>query len=404
MLGVFRNRHFMQVWSGQIISNVGDWFTYVALIIRIYSMGYGAVAVSGLLMCQMGSSLLVGLFAGVLADRFDRRRLMVVVDIARAALVFAAVFTHNLLLIYALVFFCGAGAALFQPALSASIPNIVRRDQLGPANSLITTTYNLGFVAGPAIGGIIVGIWGVAPALVGDAASFLLSALLIGLARVPQEAREVGRLDLRATWTEMVEGVGYIRRQVEIKAAVVGLLAVMGFAGMINVVEIYFAKDVLHAGDQGFGYMISGWGIGMVLGSLILGLVKTSWRPVTVFLTAVLLQGFGVGMVGLTHHLYTALVFLFIGGFGNGAQGVAALILIQQEAPDQIRGRVLATRRTMAYTGWVLSMAVGGLLAEVMSLRLIYIVCGLGHAAVVLYALWLLRGAVARRPKPAAAA
>lgn len=391
MKAVLMNRTFLKLWLGQIVSNVGDWFTYVALIIRLHDTGHGAAAVSGLLICQMVSGLVLGQFGGVFADRFNRRRLMIAVDIGRALLILLASVTYSLPGIYVLVFLCGAGGALFQPALSASVPNIVRREDLNAANSLVSTTYNLGFVAGPALAGILVGKWGVAPALVGDAATFLASAVFIIMTKIPQDVLATGPLNLASAWNDMVDGIRYIAGQRQVRTVIVSLLVIMSLSGMINVIEIYFAKDVLNVGDQGFGYMISGWGLGMVLGSLMLGLTKSKVAPITFFLAAILIQGFGVGMVGFAHHLYFALVFLFIGGFGNGMQGVSGLILIQAQTPDQYRGRVLATRRTLAYTGWVVSMAIGGLLPAIMPLRAIYFVVGLGNWVICLWAVRLLR-------------
>ncbi|MCL6450283.1 MAG: MFS transporter [Acetobacteraceae bacterium] len=393
MRHIISNRHFLQVWAGQVISNVGDWFTYVALIARIYQMGGGSLAVSGLLISQMGSALLAGQVAGVLVDRLNRKQTMIAVDLVRAAVIFAAVFSHNLWVIYALVFVAGVGSALFQPALYASVPNLVKPESLAMANSLITTTYNLGFVMGPALGGIITGRWGAGVALLGDAISFLVSAACVALSKVPQEARARGPLNLRAAYDDLVEGLRHIRQRTEVLVVIVTLLAIMSFSGLINVVEIYFARDVLHAGNQGFGYMVSAWGAGMVLGSLLPGLIRAQSRAMALFLAAVLLQGVGVGLVGVAPHLVWALAFLVVGGLGNGAHNVAAAVVIQQATADQLRGRVFSTRRTLAYLGWVVSMAVGGFLPSIMPLRAIYIMTGLSHLLILGAAVGLMQRA-----------
>jgi len=399
MRSLLRDWNFLRVWFGQIVSNAGDWFTYVALIVRIYDMGGGATAVAGLLVAQMGSALVVGQFAGVLLDRVNRRRTMIAVDLLRAAAIFAAVFAYDLRLIYLLVFTAGVGAAFFQPALHASLPNMVKKEDLEAANSLVATTYNAGFVLGPAAGGIITGTWGTGAALACDSATFALSALAVAMARMPQEAAAEGPLNVRAAWDELVEGFMFVRRRAEVLAVVVTLFAIMVFSGLVNVVEVYFARDVLGAGERGFGYMVSAWGAGMIAGSFLVGFVPPR-SLARFYLAAILTEGIGVGLVGLSPGLAAALAFLVVGGFGNGAQSVAGAVMIQRTTPDRFRGRALATRRTLGYTGWVLSLGAGGFLPAVVGLRTIYIGVGAAHLGVVALGRLLLRaslGAAASR-------
>ena len=398
MWQALRSRRFVLIWVGQLIAQTGDWFTYVAVCTRLYDMGYGATAISGFLISQMAAYLVLGQFAGVLVDRFDRRRTMIATDFLRAACIAGVIFCRPLWAIYLLVFIAGIGSTLFRPALQASVPNLVEPEAVNGANSLVATAYNFGFVFGPSLGGLATALFGGTWTIAINSVTFLASAALISATSVPRAERPAARLDARAAFTDIREGLAFLRRHPDVLVACISLFFILAVCGMVNVIEVYFAREVLLTDERGFGFMLTAWGAGMMVGALGTGLFRLDKGAMAYMLALVAVEGIGVGLTGFARSLPFALVMLFLGGLGNGAMNVAGATIIQQGTPDRLRGRVFATRFMLAYSAWAASLAVAGYLPALFSLRALYWFAGLWHAGVVLLSVWIL--AAGRRKAP----
>src|SRR5215210_8317751 len=147
---LLKNVRFMQLWVGQGISFVGDFVSTVALVILVVELSDSASAVGGLLVARLIPTLASPL-VGVLADRLDRRVILVASDLARGALILAAVFTRDLLVLYVLVFLMGLARTFFNPTIRAAFPSVVGEGNLTRANALISGTYSVSIMAGPTL-------------------------------------------------------------------------------------------------------------------------------------------------------------------------------------------------------------------------------------------------------------
>jgi len=174
-----RERDFARLWTGQLISNVGDWVNYVALTALVWHLTESAWMVAVLRACHAVPFLLLGPFAGVLVDRWNRKATLVVVDVLRAGLVLLFPFVSDVGTIFAITIVFNIVSTLFSPAKNALIPQIVGERQLLAANSLSSTTQNMAMVLGPALGGLLLAAAGTAAAFYFDSASFVLSAIAI---------------------------------------------------------------------------------------------------------------------------------------------------------------------------------------------------------------------------------
>src|SRR3712207_2570658 len=185
---LLRNVRFLRLWIGQGISFVGDFVSTVALVILVVDLSGDASAVGGLLVARLVPTLASPL-VGVLADRLDRRAILVASDLARAILILAAVFARDLLVLYALVFLMGLARTFFNPTVRAAFPSVVGEGDLTRANSLVGGAFSASIVIGPALGGLLVASLGVEAAFVLDAATYLVSAVLLSRISLPREDR-----------------------------------------------------------------------------------------------------------------------------------------------------------------------------------------------------------------------
>src|SRR5215217_4474646 len=182
---LLRNVRFLRLWVGQGISFVGDFVSTVALVILVVDLSESASAVGGLLVARLVPTLASPL-VGVLADRLDRRVILVASDLARAILILAAVFTRDLLVLYVLVFLMGLARTFFNPTIRAAFPSVVGEGDLTRANALISGTFSVSYAVGPALGGLLVAATSVNAAFVLDAATYLISAAFLYLIPLPR--------------------------------------------------------------------------------------------------------------------------------------------------------------------------------------------------------------------------
>src|SRR3712207_48524 len=186
---LLRNVRFMQLWVGQGTSFMGDAVSMVALVVLVVQITGSASAVGGALVARLLPTLASPL-AGVLADRLDRRAVLVASDLARAVLVLGMIFARDLIVLYVLVFLMGLARTLFNPTIRAAFPSVVGRGDLTRANGLISGTFGVSETVGPALGGVLVAAVGVNAAFVLDSVTYLISAAL--LSRVPMPRSEAG--------------------------------------------------------------------------------------------------------------------------------------------------------------------------------------------------------------------
>src|ERR1041385_8639921 len=212
-----RNRSFRQLWLGQVVSQMGDWFDTIALYTIILKLTGSGRDVGLLLVARFVPSFLFGPIAGVIADRFSRQRIMIVSDVLRAVVVLGFLFVRRpdqLWIIYVLTVFQLGLSTFFEPAKTAAIPSIVEDRELVAANAISSVTWSAMLTLGAAMGGFITSSFGTNAAFILDAMSYVLSAALIASIRLPKRPKRerqkvsVGRL---LGITETVDGIKYVK-------------------------------------------------------------------------------------------------------------------------------------------------------------------------------------------------
>jgi MFS family permease len=368
------NPAFTRLFSAQLISFAGDWFATVALLgLALELTGSPAIA-SLLLVVQTGTFALASPIAGVLADRYDRRRLMVAADVARVPVALAFVLARDpdsLWIAFVAAALLSLGAAIFEPTSSASLPNLVEEGELAEANVLIGSAWGTMLAVGAALGGLVAATLGRDVAFVINAASFAASALLIiGIRRsfraAPRDAAGTAREGERAGVGESIRVVLRFARGNRTLAALLLSKTTFGVGTGVIVLLAVFGREVFHAGDAGIGILFAARGLGALIGPfLVRSIVGLSERG----LVAGIAASFGIfaisyGLLPLAPILPLAALAVFAGHLGGGAQWTLSSYGLQRAAPDAIRGRVFSFDYGLVTLTITLSTLAAGFLAE----------------------------------------
>jgi MFS family permease len=372
-------------------SSFGTYLAAVALTLQVYDATESGVWVAALLIADFLPIVAIGFLLGPLVDRLSRRRLMVASDIVRFGVFAALPFVDGVGGLVALAAVSGIATGFFLPAANAAIPNLVPEEELVNANSLVVTVETLSWMIGPIVAGLLVTAWGTTVPYVVNAVTFLVSAALV--ARIPERNLRSEDSLTRGHWRDVADGLRLVFTAQPLRTVlIVWNVALIGSAA-INVAEVVFAKDNLGAGDIGFGALVAASGVGLAFGSFLSApaLGKVGLRRT--YVSSLLLMGVGWGSAALTGSIWLAVAFVIGGAAGNGSVIVCNRLLVQRGAPDQYRGRALATIMSSNYAVLGLAMAAAGVLTDQFGARAVWIGAGVVYlfAAVVALALtrWL---------------
>jgi MFS family permease len=374
---LLRNARFLRLWIGQGTSFVGDAVSMVALVVLVVQITGSASAVGGALVARLLPTIASPL-AGVLADRVDRRVVLVASDLARAVLVLGLVFARDLATIYVLVFLMGLARTVFNPTVRAAFPSVVGGGDLTRANAIIGGTFGVSETAGPALGGLLVATAGVDAAFVLDAATYLVSAALLSLTplALPQSNDEdtAFREDLKA-------GFAYLASARVPLAVVVGAFLTVLTINITIPAEIFLAKETFEMGNAGYGLLVGLYGGGMVLGSALIATLGNRIRLLPFYFFGILTSALALVGAGLSPTFVFALGALMVAGVANGIDNVTTDTILQKRVSDAFLGRVFSVRFLGFSAGEVLAYPLGGAIMDASGVRFTYILAGAATAA-----------------------
>lgn len=347
----FRHPAFRYYWVAQLISFMGTFMQQVALGYLVYDLTGSKWLLGATAALQMGPSLLLSLPAGVVADRVQRRHLIMATQSSALLLAFSLatlIALHRLQVWEILVIstLSGIAIAVESPTRQAFVVDLVGKEDLANAIAWNSLVLNGARVLGPAVGGVVIRFGGVAPIFYFNSISFLAVIIALLMMRLPDNRLGSTRHPVE----ELRAGLSYLGRS----PALVLLLGLMGtialFAMNFNVLMPIVARDVLHTGAEGLGWMWSALGIGAVLGSITV--VRWSRAAVAgpLLLTAAFVTGAGEIMLASVHALPLALIALAAVGWSTGAFFAGINSAIQARLQDAFRGRVLSVY-SMIFTG-----------------------------------------------------
>jgi DHA3 family macrolide efflux protein-like MFS transporter len=372
------NPAFLRLWAGLSISVLGDWVGHTALTLHIYNVTGSASALATLTIVRSLPVLLFGPLAGVMADRFSRRRIMIFSDIVRALLYALLPFAATFPQIMVVAFLTSSISTLFRPALTALTPDLVKKDQLLEANSLLFSTSNLMMIAGPAVGGFMVGFVGQDWAFWFDAATFLASALAVFfIVEKWQRSDAAPETQGARSWIkDLAWGLGYIVRQRAVAVMAIEMMIMALGIVAVTVLEVIFVKSVLGAGDEGYGLLVSVAGIGALIGSLLAGWAGKKVSASALFCWTGVLGGLTFFFYANIRYFPITLIVVLVQMVVFSAGQVAAQALLQQLVPEELRGRVFSQIITGYTVTHLLGAGLWGAVIDRIGVILVFNVAG----------------------------
>jgi Na+/melibiose symporter-like transporter len=380
VLRALRHRDFRLLWIGQAVSLLGDGIYLVAIAWLVYDISNepGALAIVGFAwtLPQVAGLLL----AGVLTDRFERRRLMVIADLVRLASIsviaaLALADAAELWHLVVLVVFYGFGEALFQPAFTAIVPDVVPREELLQANALKELMEPIGLrFAGPALGGLLIAVFDVGVAFVLDAATFAVSAVAVSLmSRQPPPREAAGSMR-----SDLLEGFAYVRANAWLWATLVGaaLFLFLTF-GPFEVLLPYIIRNDLGGDADTFGLVLAAGGLGSILAALTLSRTGVPRRYVTFMWGAWFVGDLLVVLLAIAGAAWQMCLIALV-SFGLGTMGMMVwTTMMNTLVPAGMLGRVSSFDWFVSTSLIPLSFAVTGPVAELLGARTTLALSGL---------------------------
>lgn len=391
MWNMLRTNHDLRrMFIAQVISYMGDWFSFVALLGLVKDLTDSNFLVSMVMVSFSLPSFFASPFAGPVADRFDRRRILVVVSLlqAVAAIGLLAVGADTVWLAFVLQSAISALAATVGPASQASIPNLARdAEELNRANALLGSTWGIMLALGAAIGGVFAAAFGRDAAFVANAVSFVVSAWIFSRIRTPLQAPRRGASQRMRPIADMSEALGHARRDPVLLALVLSKTTFAVGSGVVSQLAV-LASDVFGGGDASRGVLIGARGLGAGLGPAIalrytghdLSKVLRVCGFSSLLFSACYLTGVWMPAFAL------AAVFITLAHLGGGAQWTLSSFGLQLRSPDEMRGRIIAGDFALVTLTMSATSALAGILSDAIGVReAITVFAALAAVASVIY-------------------
>ena len=398
------NRNFRFLWFGQIVSLLGDWFNLVASAALVGLLTQSGLAVGSLFVVRMLAPFVVSPITGVVADRYNRKYILIAADLVRATVVLGFLLVRDagdVWLLYTLTAVQLALSGFFDPAHTSILPDLANKRELGAMNAISSATWSVMLALGAALGGLFSGMWGMYPAFVLDALTFLLSAALLAQIRMPAKlASAAAEKTVAAAVRQYFDGLRYLRAHPDILIVALQKATLALFlATAFQVIQVTIAQQVFTVGEGGgisMGLMFGLTGVGSGLGPIV---ARKFTGDDARSLKKAIAVGYVIAIAGVAvtaplFSLPTVLLGSVVRATGSGVIWVFSTQLLLQMTPDRVRGRVFASDFMFFYLCSALSSSViGAALDTSLSISaIIWGMAGLSVVPMVLWTVWVVRG------------
>jgi MFS family permease len=381
-LKVLRHRDFALVQAGNAISQIGTWMQFVALGWGIRQLSAWPFAISLAIVAQFGPSLFLSSYAGWIADRYDRRKVVMVGNWAMffpplAIGITISLGVQSIASYVALATLGGIAQAMTQPAMVAVVPRIVPEREVAQAIAGQSVFQHLARVIGPMIGAVVINTWSLSAGFYLNAVSFLAVVLAWSFVHLPAEPRREHHDE--SFWSRIRGGIAYSRRHPLVLHLLV-YAAVMSLFVFHAALLPGVATDVLHAGAGGYGLLNSAAGFGAICGALLAGEITSDTRRRVALVAGVLASASGYALVAVSHVLALSVAGMGIFGLGFFLAGATSQSILLSATDDVYRGRVMGLYATMVMGFSPIAALASGALASVLGVTDTFLV-----AAIVMY-------------------
>ena len=394
---VFKNFNFRYLWFGQIVSLLGDWFNLIASASLIATLTQSGLAVGGLFVVRMLAPFLISPIAGVFADRYNRKWLLIICDVLRGIVVLGFLFVRepeHVWLLYTLTAIQLAISGFFYPARSSILPEVVSKEELGAANALGSSTWSIMLSLGAALGGLVAGQWGIYSSFVIDAFTFFLSGILIARIRYVQSEEDIKD---SASFVDgikaYIDGLRYLieNRGILIISSLKAANALT--TGAFQVIQVYLAEQMYVIGEGGstslgliYAFVGAGTGFGPIWARKFTGDKDRMMRIAIVFAWGITVLG--LALVAPLPGFWLLLFGVFIRGLGGGINWVFSTQILLQSVPNRVQGRVFSTEFAFMTLASAAAAYLGGIGMDRPDIQIPEIIWVMAIASLVVGILW----------------
>ena len=344
-----RNPTYTRFWLSFLISNGGTWFNTIAVFVLVIELTGSELALGGILALRMLAFAVPQPFTGMLADMYNRKKLMIIANLLSALVALGLIFVNHsdqLILLYVLVFLLMALHALEVPAERAALPNIVKENELLTANAIDTATWSAMLGLGCALGGFVTAKYGVDVAFIVDSISFVVAAILISTLSIPQKTKEkVEGSIIKKGISDIISGWKYISSKKDVLRLVFAKSVwTIGGGGLVFLIVLVGDEIGFDDFAVGIGVMFLARAIGVGIGPLIsrsLFKDKQKWKYLIGLLISV--SGIFYFIFGLVHWSMLSISLVIFSHAASGSNWVLSNVMLQERVPDEWRGRVFAS-------------------------------------------------------------
>jgi MFS family permease len=413
MLNDFRqllrqNRNYRYMWIGQVVSEVGDHFNNIAVFSLAMEITHSGLVVSGIMLSRAVPTVMVGPLAGVILDRFDRKRIMLASDLIRGFVALAFVLMvhhHQISLLYGLSALLTGASPFFTSGRTSILPSITSREELHTANSLTQTTQWTTLTIGTMVAGLSAATMGYQWAFVLNSVSFFGSAACIWQLRRAGGFRAKRKLPAEEQvvrpWHEYKEGLRYMRSSpLLLGIALIGVGWATG-GGAAQILFTLFGEQVFHRGPAGIGMVWSAAGAGLLVGAAVahtLGRRISFQNYKRTIVICYVIHGGAYVTFSQMRNFGAALFFIALSRASVAVSSVLNISQLLRRVPDEFRGRVFATTESLTWSTMMVSMTVAGIASQYHSPRTIGLVAGILSSSTALF--WGLADWKGKLPEP----
>jgi MFS family permease len=352
-LSPFRHRNFRLFWTGMLISLIGTWMQSVGEAWLVLKLTNDPVALGIVAACAFGPVLILGLFGGIVADSVSKRKALYVTQVVAGLLALTtgtlvATGVVQVWMIYVIALLLGVNSSFDMPIRQSFVVEMVGREDIGKAVALNSAVFNMSRIVGPAIGGLTIAAFGIAPLYFLNALSYI--AVIFSLWRMrPEEFHAVPHMEVvrtaRGIFDRLAEGLRYVRNNEQILLAISILTVVSTFSMNFNVLGPLLAANVLHGDADTYGFLMAASGAGSLAGAL---LIAFGARPTMMrLISGTFVAGVGLLLLSLSSSFGPDLVLMFVIGWGTISMAATCNTIIQLNVPDVLRGRVMSVYTTL---------------------------------------------------------
>jgi len=390
MGGLLKNKGFITLMLAQLISSIGDWLSVVAIITMVgLKWEASPMEVSFIILCLAVPMALLGPFTGTIADRMNRKAIMILSDVVRAGLILILAFADSLWTVYICLFIVGMLSAIFVPAKNGKLKELIDQENMKSAMSITSMIDSGTKVLGPLLSGLLVSAFGTKMVFFIDSGTFVISALLLitlpkAAASVRVDSDEQGGASFKE---DFLEGIRFIKGS---RYLVVGMI-VLGVSLLILQLSdsqiIVLLRELSNASPDLFGYIVTASGVGMFFTGLLLA-KKTDYNALVLLFIGVCGMGISFSILALLTQLDLALPVLWgpalglTAGFSAGLVFIPFQAAVQTETPVHMTGRVFGVLNSVTTTATIIGPLAGGLLATVLGVIPTFVITGLLLVAV----------------------